>query len=87
MVLSKQLHVSRESSSIFRRTRGVDTDRTATTTLKDRLRSDGGTVSEGPIEEHPPLGEAKHTECDCNDLRGDFPCADCYIEGRKELPE
>jgi len=68
-------------------TPGVDTDRTVKTTLKDRLRADGGTVSEGPAKDHPPLDEANHTECDCDDLRRDFPCADCYIEGRKELPE
>ena len=68
-------------------TPGVDTGRTPTKTLEAELRTDGGVVSEQTDEDLPTLGGTEHSECDCDDLHGDFPCADCYIEGRKEIPE
>lgn len=45
--------------------------RTATETVAEKLRADGGTIS---FEE----------PCACED--DPEPCVDCYIEGRRELP-
>lgn len=51
--------------------------------LSDKLRADGGTTTKEIGGESEPLDAAEHDECDCDDV----PCADCYIEGRKELLE
>ncbi len=65
----------------------VDDDETTTQTLENKLRADGGAAAKRTAEESPPLDEAKHGECDCDDLRDDFPCWPCVRTGRRELPE
>lgn len=43
-------------------------------TAADRLRADGGDCDQQDDNE----------ECGC---KPDFPCADCYISGKREFPE
>ncbi|WP_135667445.1 hypothetical protein [Halorhabdus rudnickae] len=63
-------------------------DQLGTHTDSDPVRAatDGGITGES-TDDSPPLNAPEHSDCDCDDLHGDFPCADCYIEGRKEMPE
>ncbi|WP_275882504.1 SWIM zinc finger family protein [Halorhabdus sp. BNX81] len=63
----------------------VDTEGTTPQTLKSKLRTDGGVLTDQPDDEPNPLNAPERSECDCDDLHGDFPCADCYIDGRKEI--
>ena len=65
----------------------VDGGESTPQTLEERLRADGGAVAERAGDDPLPLDAEEHEECDCDDLPDDFPCADCFIEGRKELPE
>ena len=65
----------------------VNTEGTTTQTLKDKLKTDGGTATEGTNEDTPPLNEAKQEEYDCDDLRENFPCWSCVRRGKRELPE
>lgn len=66
----------------------VNTERSNSSTLAERLRADGGVVSEDVTGDPPALDEVNPEECDCDDLPNDgLSCADCYIDGRKELPE
>ncbi|MFC4450930.1 SWIM zinc finger family protein [Halorussus aquaticus] len=61
-------------------------ERSNALTLSDKHRPDGGTVAEDIVEDSLSLDVDDYKECDCDDLSDDFPCADCYIEGRKDLP-
>jgi hypothetical protein len=64
----------------------VDGENTNSETLKDKLRTDGGAVTDETEDPSPPLNASKHSECDCT-AYSDFPCFDCYRDGHKELPE
>ncbi|WP_229125327.1 hypothetical protein [Halapricum desulfuricans] len=67
-------------------TPGVDSGRTVTKTMGEKLRADGG----GSVTEEgstAALNESDPENCDCEKLPGDFPCADCYIKGRSDLLE
>lgn len=53
--------------------------------VHQQLVADGGnkpTSPHGGIEDE----DEADRECDCVDLRGDFPCWECYRSGRRELP-
>jgi hypothetical protein len=49
--------------------------------------ADGGTTSptEDSTDDVAPVGPP--ASCDCADLTGDFPCWECYLRGRKPLPD
>lgn len=65
----------------------VNGGKTTRRTLENRLRTDGGAVTDKSGEDTRRLHVGEREECDCDNLPDDFPCAVCYIEGRKELPE
>jgi hypothetical protein len=62
-------------------------EETNTTTLSDKLRSDGGTATEGTVEKSTHLDADEQGECDCKDLPDDFPCWPCVRDGKRDLPE
>jgi hypothetical protein len=64
----------------------VDSENTNSETLKDKLRPDGGVVTEETADASPPLNESEHPECNCT-AYSDFPCFTCYCDNRKELPK
>jgi hypothetical protein len=65
----------------------VDTEETTPQTLKERLRADGGAVTEEISEDSAPLYEVEHTDCECSKLTDDFPCWPCVRDGKRELRE
>ncbi|WP_349292028.1 SWIM zinc finger family protein [Halobacterium wangiae] len=59
------------------------------------LVADGGPTTESSTASNPGFSEASEDEsktdssrvdCDCSGLSGEFPCWECYRNGRKELP-
>lgn len=56
---------------------------------QQQLIADGGiserqaTKSRSESEEESP----DNPDCDCDELSGDFPCWDCYYNGRRDLPD
>jgi hypothetical protein len=63
----------------------VDRENTTTQTLKDKLRPDGGAVTDETEDDPNPLNASKHEDCNCTEF-SDFPCFSCYCDGLKELP-
>jgi len=64
-----------------------DTERSNASTLADKLRADGGVITEEIADESPTLDASNPSECSCNDLRDDFPCWTCVRDGKRDLPE
>jgi len=64
-----------------------DTEGKDSTTLAERLRADGGVITGERREDGAGVIEDEREECDCAELSDSFPCFECYLTGRKELPE
>jgi hypothetical protein len=64
----------------------VDGGETTRQTLEDRLRADGGGVTDETPEDFPALNAKKPEDCDCPELSGDVPCWPCVRDGKRELP-
>lgn len=64
-----------------------NTDPTSVTTVADQLRADGGVVVEQDPESATAHSDDDTGDCGCEELPGEFPCADCYINGEKDFPE
>ncbi|WP_331714004.1 SWIM zinc finger family protein [Halobacterium sp. CBA1126] len=64
-----------------------DTGETTTQTLEDKLRADGGAITEETVEESPAFYAENPGKCDCDSLGDNFPCWPCVRAERKELPE
>lgn len=73
---------SRGAVSVYDRT-----DQSEPLTAADKIRADGGTTTQEIDGESPPVNDVEQDECDCTNLSDGFPCADCYIEGRQDIPE
>ncbi|PHQ39906.1 hypothetical protein DJ69_03700 [Halorubrum persicum] len=65
----------------------VDGGETARQTLEERLRADGGAITDETPDDSLPLNAEESGECDCAELSDDFPCWPCVRDGRQELPE
>jgi hypothetical protein len=53
----------------------VDTDHSNISTLSEKLREDGGAMTEGTGGESKPLDAVEPDECEeCAKLSDDFPC-------------
>lgn len=63
------------------------TDPSSVTTVADQLRADGGIVVEQESESSSARDGDDTLDCGCEELPGEFPCADCYINGEKDFPE
>ncbi|MFC4826036.1 SWIM zinc finger family protein [Halorussus aquaticus] len=56
---------------------------------QQQLIADGG-ISERQATKRRSEREEEspdNPDCDCADLSGDFPCWDCYYNGRRDLPD
>jgi len=56
---------------------------------QQQLIADGGISRRQATKSHRESEEESpdHPDCDCGDLSGDFPCWDCYHNGRRDLPD
>lgn len=53
-----------------------------------QVATDGGTTPRTQTQNvNTSDTAAEPDDCDCADLRGDFPCWECYRAGRRDLPE
>ncbi len=59
---------------------------------RQQLVADGGVSSASKPEENDQRDDGESDdqeqpeECDCADLRSDFPCWECYRSGRRDFP-
>jgi hypothetical protein len=60
-------------------TPSVNAEGTDKKTLRDKLRADGGAVTERESVGGHTVNESNPEDCDCEELSGDLPCANCYI--------
>jgi hypothetical protein len=58
-----------------------------TETSPIRAATDGGVRADEDSGGPNTLYASESDECDCPKLPDDWPCADCYIAGKAELPE
>jgi len=63
-----------------------DSENTTSQTLNDKLRPDGGAVTDETTNDPKPLNASKHEDCNCTEY-SNFPCFECYLDGQKELPK
>lgn len=68
-------------------TPGVKDRKTTSNTLKDKLRADGGEISEESREDSASVIGDEREECDCAELPDDFPCWPCVRDGLRQVPE
>lgn len=57
----------------------------AATMMQHRLVADGGGPTAKPSQDDSE--EASPADCDCSELRDDFPCWECFLAGRRDLTE